>query len=182
MNWKKILLWCIGILIGGGALIASATFGLLLFLEKGNTHKTNKVAPVEETTSGESEDFNKETVNKPVEEDAVTLADGTNGHTFIANWHNFYNNTLGWGKIDTASYTEQKEAATSILQQLNGISVKNKQIENDLNSMKQNAQLVIKGDDREAMRKLHRYFHDLDIFFNGYDYNQTFGVTEFTGK
>ncbi|MGP7816415.1 hypothetical protein [Niallia sp. 01092] len=177
MNWKKILLWCFGIIIGGGALIASVSFGLLLFLEKEKAQQTGKSAAV-----GESADFTKKTVNDPVEEDVVTLADETNGHTFIADWHNFYNETLGWGKMETASYSEQKEAASSILQQLENVSVKNKKIKHDLESIQQHAQQVINGDDRDAMRLLHRYFHDLDILFNGYDYNQTFGVTEFTGQ
>ncbi|MFT8321864.1 MAG: hypothetical protein ABF649_13245 [Bacillus sp. (in: firmicutes)] len=180
MHWKKILLWSIGIIFGGGALIASITFGLLLYLEKESTQQATKTN--QEASSDNSGDVNRKTVHKPVNEDVVTLADGTNGHDFISTWHDFYNTTLGWGKIDTASYTEQKEAAAAILEQLENISVANKKIENDLDSIRQNAQQVINGDNREAMRKLHRYFHDLDIFFNGYDYSQTFGITEFTGK
>lgn len=182
MNWKKVIFWTIGIILGVGALAASVAFILLMVLERDNRAQTDNEQSVVESSSSNEEDFNTERVNEPVEEDTVVLADGTNGHSFISQWHTFYNNTLGWGKLSTASYSEQKEAADSILSDLVDVEVQNDEIANDLDSIIDLATIVSTENDRDAMRNLHRYFHDLDIYFNGYDYNQTFGLTEFTGE
>lgn len=178
MNWKKILLWGVSIILGGGAIIGASILAILLFMEKKGTLLHEKSSsPAQET-----QDFSTEVVNQPLSEDIVQLEDGTNGHKFIANWHNFYNDSLGWGKLDTANYFEQKEAASNILVELESVSIQNKQLKKDFEQIKKHAEIVTAEDNRNSIRDLHRYFHDLDIYFNGYDYKETFGITAFIGE
>lgn len=181
MNTKhKIILWSFIILLSIGIITLSTTFILNAIFSTSPLDSKNErsvVTPV--STNGE--DFDKETVNTPLEHFTVTLSDGTNGHDFISDWHDFYNDTVGWGRLETTSYEAQKEAALKIIESLNNVEVSNNQIAEDLQHIVANAQKVLQQDDRTAMRNLHRYFHDLDIYFNGYNYNQTFGITDFRG-
>ncbi|MCE4050292.1 MULTISPECIES: hypothetical protein [Bacillaceae] len=185
MQWKKMIIWLIGIVIGIGGLTASVVFAVLIFLEKDKPLESKSEKPAVSAASSQSagsEDMSTEPVHEPMDESIVTLADGSSGHDFISDWHDFYNETLGWGKLETADYTEQKEAAESILSQAENMVINNSQISADLDLIKEAANLVAANDNRDAMRSLHRYFHDLDIYFNGYDYTQTFGVTSFKGE
>lgn len=105
-----------------------------------------------------------------------------NGHDFIRYFHHFYNESLGWGRIQTASYSEQKSKAESVIYAIDNIQkVTNEDLRKDIEEIKKLAQKVTNKDDRDAMKKLHRYFHDLDIYLNGYDYDQTFKITHFKG-
>lgn len=152
---------------------------------------SNEVDTVEDdsrssVTKGASE-FSGEVVNTPVSESIVVFQDGTvsyeNGHDFIRDVHNFYNETLGWGRLESASYSEQRAKAETVIEIIDNIEeVKNEDLQKDFASIKDIAKKVTIKDDRDAMRKLHRYFHDLDIYFNGYDYHQTFQVTSFKGN
>ncbi len=188
LQWRKMIIWLIGIVIGIGGLTASVVFAVLLFLEKDKPLESKSEKPAvsaaasESEESEESEDMNTEPVNKPTDESVVTMADGSSGHDFISEWHDFYNETLGWGRLETTDYTDQKEAAESILAQAENIEIDNNEISADLDLIKEAAELVAANDNRDAMRSLHRYFHDLDIYFNGYDYSQTFGVTSYKGE
>ena len=185
LQWKKMLIWLIGIVIGIGGLTASVVFAVLIFLEKDKPLESQSEKPAVRAAaseSEESEDMSTEPVNTPTDESVVTMADGSSGHDFISEWHDFYNETLGWGKLETTDYSEQKEAAESILAQAENIEINNKDITADLALIKEAAELVAANDNRDAMRSLHRYFHDLDIYFNGYDYTQTFGVTSYKGE
>ncbi|MCU9612012.1 hypothetical protein OEV98_00380 [Caldibacillus lycopersici] len=177
----KIIFWTcfVILLIGGGG--AATYFFLTSPLENKQASDANeKVASTEKEEQEEGE--SQEVVNKPADISIVTLADGMNGHDFISNYHDFYNETLGWGRIDTASYSEQKEKAEEILQSIKGISILDDAIKEDIGQIEHYANIVLESDDRWAMRMLHRLFHDLDIYFNGYDYNQSFGVTQYRGN
>lgn len=186
LQWKKMIYWLIGIIVGVGGLTASVVFATLIFLEKDKSLKTDNdksaVSAAATKSVSDSEEMNTEAVNEPVDKSVVTLADGSSGHDFISKWHDFYNDTLGWGRLETTDYAEQQEAAESILSQAENIVIDDSNITSDLEHIKEAAKLVAAADNRDAMRSLHRYFHDLDIYFNGYDYNQTFGVTEFKGE
>ncbi|MCT2344810.1 hypothetical protein [Niallia taxi] len=186
MQWKKMIYWLIGIIVGVGGLTASVVFATLIFLEKDKSLKTDNDKPAVSAAAtksvSDSEEMSTEAVNEPVDKSVVTLADGSSGHDFISKWHDFYNDTLGWGRLETTDYAEQQEAAESILSQAENIVIDDSNITSDLEHIKEAAKLVAAADNRDAMRSLHRYFHDLDIYFNGYDYNQTFGVTEFKGE
>jgi cytochrome c556 len=179
----KFWTWTIIILLSVTAIGVSSFFIMQTFFDSNSPLQTkNERSVVKEASAEVEESFNTEKVNTPVNEEVVALADGTSGHTFISNWHDFYNETLGWGRLETTSYEEQKEAALSILKEMKDIKVSDDKIAQDMEDITANAQVIAEKDDRAAMRNLHRYFHDLDIYFNGYNYNQTFGITEFRGN
>ncbi|HWJ77253.1 MAG TPA: hypothetical protein VNR61_04140 [Niallia sp.] len=180
--WTFLIIFFLSAIIGTSILLIHTLFDkdspLQMQHEKSITSKktTNK-----EVIKEIDPEMDMEQVNQPVSEEVVVLSDGTSGHSFISTWHNFYNSTLGWGKIDTADYEEQKEAAETILSELKNVKVTNEQIAEDLKDIQTNAQVITEKADHTIYRNLHRYFHDLDIYFNGYSYNQTFGITEFRG-
>lgn len=179
----KFWTWTIIILLSVTAIGVSSFFVMQTLFDSNSPLQTkNERSVVKEASSEIEESFDTEKVNTPVNEEVVTLADGTSGHTFISTWHDFYNETLGWGRIETTSYEEQKEAAISMINEMKDIKVSDEKIAQDIKDIAANAQVVAETDDRAAMRNLHRYFHDLDIYFNGYNYNQTFGITEFRGN
>lgn len=174
MNWKII---GIGLLVT--ILLATGIGVYVYFSLENGSEKTNDSIPKETVTTESKEDIDQEVVNEPVEESILTLADGTSGHSFIAKYHQFYNQTLGWGRIETADYAEQRRAAQEILEKLEGAEINHDDLAADIESIKHYAKIVTERDDRDAMRMLHRYFHDLDIYLNGYDYSQTWDVTKF---
>lgn len=179
MSWKK-LLWIIPLIIvltGSGMWLGWR----LLAIDSVETSVDTRPS----VTKG-SEDTTGEVVNTPVSESIVVFNESDspykNGHDFISQTHKFYNETLGWGGLETASYSDQKEKAESIIKIINTIQeLKNEELKNDFEDIRTLAERVVQKDDRKAMRSLHRYFHDLDIYFNGYDYHQTFQVTAFKG-
>ncbi|WP_427036536.1 hypothetical protein [Cytobacillus pseudoceanisediminis] len=129
-----------------------------------------------------SKDVDKTVVNEPIEKGVVKIGEGEDAHEFIAEWHTFYNDTLGWGGTQTYNYKVQRNNAKVILRTLEDVTVKNDKIAEDFKQIKYFASLVAQDDELSAMIELHRLFHDLDIYFNGYDYDQTFGVTKFRGN
>jgi len=137
-----------------------------------------------ESSNQASRDFSKDVVNSPVSEKIVKMNSNQyqNGHEFISYYHEFYNETLCYGRIEIANYSNQKGAAKEIIETLKNIEVQNDKLKEDFQQIEKYAQKVVEKDDRNAMRMLHRLFHDLDIYFNGYSYNTTFGVTKFKGN
>ena len=179
----KFWTWTMIILLSVTAISVSSFFVMqALFDKKSPLQTENERSVVKQASTETEENFDTKQVNTPVDEEVVVLTNGTSGHTFISNWHDFYNESLGWGRLETTSYEKQKEAALSILDGLKDIKVADEQIAEDINDIATNAKVVAQKDDRVAMRNLHRYFHDLDIYFNGYNYDQTFGITEFRGN
>jgi len=171
--------WKIGVLIGGLIIIALSTSYFLFF----DHHETANTNLGDDSLQKQNiDEMNENVVNPPADESVVTMGNGKDGHQFIRTYHNFYNDTLGWGRLATADYNLQVEKAKEILQLLDGAVITNEKIAEDFYSIKKTAEIVVEKDDREAMRKLHRLFHDLDIYFNGYDYKQTFGVTKYRGE
>lgn len=173
MKWK--IAGVLAVILFAGGIGAFVYFSLV----NGNELKINSVPGDTDVAQESEEDIDQEVVNEPVDQSILTLADGTDGHTFIAQYHKFYNETLGWGRIDIADYDEQKQVAQQILHKLEGSEVNHPDLAKDIEAIKHYAHIVIERDDRDAMRMLHRYFHDLDIYLNGYDYKQTWDVTNF---
>jgi hypothetical protein len=103
---------------------------------------------------------------------------------FIASNHTFYNETLGWGRDRKVSWPKQKEQADLIVTSLKKISAENKDLQTDLDTIASLAKTVQSGTrEKDALIKLHRYFHDLDIGFNDYkDTTDYFDVTEYKGE
>lgn len=135
------------------------------------------------TIEENSEDFSEEVVNERTKEDIVVFAasEFENGHDFIDEFHDFYNTTLCWGRVETADYKDQQETALRIVEAFKGVKIQDKRLSEDFISIENTAKQVIDSDNRDAMIKLHRLFHDLDIYFNGYSKDDTFGVTEYKG-
>lgn len=180
MSWKKWLLVIPLLLILVGLGIWT---GWTLMSAAGTTESGDNGRPAATQAEGE---LSGEVVNTPVADDAVVFKNADipfkNSHDFISKTHTFYNETLGWGRIERASYEEQKKRAESILQVIDHIQeVKMEELQKDFDQIKALAETVTIKDDRKAIRDLHRYFHDLDIYFNGYDYHETFQVTSFKG-
>lgn len=132
----------------------------------------------------DEEELDEKVVNDPVRKDIIVFAsnDYDDGHQFISEFHDFYNDTLGWGRIASANYDVQKSKANEILAVLEGVEVHNENLKKDFEQIVFYAEKVTQSNDKESMKKLHRLFHDLDIYFNGYSYNQTFGITNFKGE
>lgn len=181
-----------GIVLGIFVIIGGA---YLTFLIMNNAKKYEETTGVENRKRVEAmeemreESFEKggestEVVNEPVDKSIVTMADGSDGHSFVTKYHNFYNDTLTYGKLESNAYDyeRQAEAAKEILSALNGLQTTNDQLKADFEKIKYEASLVAEEDQPNMLRQLHRLFHDLDIYFNGYSYHQTWGVTDFTGE
>jgi len=101
--------------------------------------------------------------------------------SFISKFHEKYNQSLGWGGIDSIKWDEQRKLATEINSILAGIQTDNEELQADFQAISSYADTVVNGKkNKDALLKLHRYFHDLDIEFNGYKQtNDYFDVTEY---
>lgn len=180
MNWKKVLGWGFGIVIFVVGIISSSYFLLSWGEKPAEQTSTNSENQVESTTMN-SENFD-EVVHTPADQSIITMANGSDGHSFIAKYHKFYNDSLGWNRIHSADYDEQVKVAKEIIEQIDGAQINNEKLANDLATIKDLAESLISKESRQTMRKLHRYFHDLDIYLNGYDRASTFGYTEYKGE
>lgn len=175
----KKLLWIIPMVLIIGAIAGWIGWMLMDAADSGMNKKTEQVS------SSTDEDISKEVVNDPVPESIIVFTSDDvpfrSGHHFISDLHEFYNNTLCWGRLETADYSRQAEKARLIIEVIKHTRTEDKYMKQDLDTIMSLAQRVTQQDDRRAMRDLHRYFHDLDIYFNGYAYHQTFGITSFRG-
>ncbi|KKK37282.1 hypothetical protein WQ57_15130 [Mesobacillus campisalis] len=103
---------------------------------------------------------------------------------FIDHYHKEYNDSLGWGGIDTVDWPEQKKIAEEILGVMTEVETDHPALQKDLKQIQGYAQAVESGaKDKQTLLKLHRYFHDLDVEFN--DYRETrdyYDVTEYKRK
>jgi len=158
-----------------GIIVAILAFSLMLASCTGMLKDINE-AQVEE---------NLEVVNEPLEEDVATITHDNkeeSAHSFVRHFHNFYNNTVCYDKINSLDMVEQMEALDEILATLKVIKTKNADLKADFDRIGELAREAKENkDDPDLMnyKLLHRYFHDLDIYFNGYDYSQTWGVTTY---
>jgi len=100
---------------------------------------------------------------------------------FIANKHEFYNETAGYGGINNLDWTEQTEAASEVIHYIDEHidSVSNEALHQDLHTIRNLASNVMEEEEPELVRDLHRYFHDLDIALNSYtEYDRIWNVTQ----
>ena len=180
MKGKKWILVSTLLLLG----IAGTSWSGWTFFSSANVaepRNSDTITKTEKAIEEESEDFSTDVVNEPASKDVVVFSSNVyeNGHDFIAEFHDFYNNTLCWGRVKTADYKDQKDTALRIVEAFTSVEVNDERLYDDFESIENAAKQVIASDDREAMVILHRLFHDLDIHFNGYSKDNIFGVTEF---
>lgn len=100
---------------------------------------------------------------------------------FVSNSHDFYNDTTGYGDIESLDWDKQQERAGKILTSLDELlpNVKDKDLRSDLQRIQELAAKVKDNNDKEKVRYLHRIFHDLDIALNNYKaYDRIWNVTE----
>ena len=88
------------VIIGGAYLTFSIMNNAKKYEETTGVENRKRVEAMEEMRE---ESFEKggestEVVNEPVDKSIVTMADGSDGHSFVTKYHNFYNDTLTYGK------------------------------------------------------------------------------------
>ncbi|MGG3556257.1 hypothetical protein ABES23_06085 [Peribacillus frigoritolerans] len=110
------------------------------------------------------------------------LAEGYDGHSFVNQYHYFYNESICYGKLNEADYQDQKIAAEQILLIIEDRQISDKDLAADFDQIERYASYVIDGDDRGSMKKLHRLFHDLDFYMNGKQAEYTWGITDYRGE
>ncbi|MFC3884161.1 hypothetical protein ACFOU2_11925 [Bacillus songklensis] len=105
----------------------------------------------------------------------------TNVGDFISYFHDFYNETACYGRLDSLNWEEQKAAAENMLYSLGSLKVDNKDLSKDFKEIaKMASEIKNDGKKKATIKKLHRYFHDLDIHYNDYQGStEVFKITEF---
>ncbi|WP_226642073.1 hypothetical protein [Mesobacillus subterraneus] len=100
---------------------------------------------------------------------------------FIHEFHTKYNDTLGWGRIDKVDWEEQREIASEVISVLTTVETDNTALQADFATISSYSKIIKEGKkEKKTLLQLHRYFHDLDIEFNGYnDTSDYFNITEY---
>ncbi|TXC92159.1 hypothetical protein FS935_07195 [Metabacillus litoralis] len=165
------------------SVLTIASYKGLEYFTSTKAHEKDLAKVTEKSNPDSIDDVSTEIVNEPASKDVVVFSTSEyeDGHDFITDLHEFYNDTLCWGRVNTADYKKQQEKALHIVSIFKEIEVKDEKLYEDFISIENTAKKIIDSDDREAMIKLHRLFHDLDIYFNGYSEDHTFGVTSYKG-
>ncbi len=131
--------------------------------------------------SGSEEPISKETKEKVHQVNETVGKSHQDVGEFVSNTHDFYNNTTGYGDIESLDWDQQQERAKQILTSLEKLlpSVKNEPLKQDLQRIQNLANAVKDEKDKEKVRYLHRMFHDLDIALNNYKaYDRIWNVTQ----
>lgn len=159
------------------AAIFLLAFGLYVGYSSWETKNHEDVRKIREAVAAsndENEDiavFQQESVKKDFKSVGI----------FISKFHQNYNQSLGWGGIDSVKWEAQRETAAEINSILKSIQTDNGDLQADFEAISKYAKTIEGGErDKKALLKLHRYFHDLDIEVNGYKKtNDYFDVTEY---
>lgn len=127
----------------------------------------------------ESENVSGETL-KNVEHVQQTIGrDHRNVGEFVSDMHAFYNQTTGYGRIDSINWIEHQQKAEQINTTIKGLKVKHDPLKKDLQHIQELAEQVLDTKKQTDVRDLHRMFHDLDIALNHYNgYDKIWHVTE----
>ncbi|OCA86860.1 hypothetical protein F7984_09045 [Pradoshia sp. D12] len=104
----------------------------------------------------------------------------------IAEYHAKYNDLTGYGSIEELDMSEAKSLSAILEKDTNEIisqGIENKKVSEDFKQIHAIAKATKNKADKEQIRLIHRYFHDLDIAINQYnDTKDVFGVTKTLGK
>ena len=102
-----------------------------------------------------------------------------NESELIQQAHHFYNQTAGWGRIDSLNWEEQQQFCQILLNSLDVIKEKESLVK-DFEHIRSLATFIIEKDrDKQNVVMLHRIFHDLDIDMNNYENEDYFEVTNY---
>lgn len=119
---------------------------------------------------------------------------------FIDTNHEFFNETLGWGRYKNVNWDQQKERADQIIEEVTVLLPKiEKQIQTmmeeklltdvaidddprdlklDFNMIQALLEIATKNQDVQGLIYAHRVFHDLDVEWNGYT-SHKFGMSSY---
>ena len=132
----------------------------------------------------QSDKQSRETIEQIKENPPENIAD--QAHTLIAEYHEKYNKLTGYGSINGLNENEAKSISALLekdMEQVINQGVDNPKLAEDFDHILELAKATKNNADKEQVRLLHRYFHDLDIAVNQYDQtNDVFGVTKTLGK
>ena len=178
-NKKRIFGWfgwsMVGVFLVIGissTILFSDLFGLNIFGSQ------NNINDEEEAQAEQISDEMNELVERTRETVGKTYK---NVGEFVSEKHAFYNDTTGYGAINSLNWEDQFQQAKNVEEKINDLlqTVENEPLKKDLSKIQQLAQRVQKEKDATIIRDLHRMFHDLDIALNDYSqYDKIWDVTE----
>ncbi|WP_070121848.1 hypothetical protein [Bacillus marinisedimentorum] len=165
---KKSLFWTIIISM---TILAVSSFSIYTMMATGSGEE------IDEGTG------NNNTVSKEkVEEIQATIGkQNQDVGRFVAKTHDFYNETLGYGGINSVNWNEQREMARNVTVKTKEFvsSVGSKNLKTDLKDIQRISEAVMDEEQKSHILELHRYFHDLDIALNNYGgFDRIWGVTK----
>ncbi|WP_078409411.1 hypothetical protein [Priestia abyssalis] len=131
--------------------------------------------------SGKDAAIQPETTKATMLDSVKDLEEFTDEGEFIAYFHHFYNETVCYGRVNSLNWEEQAAAASAILHSLTSLKPANEDLAKDFKNIAKLVQEIENNEkDKSNVKTLHRYFHDLDIHYNGYaESSQVFRVTKF---
>ncbi|WP_071394599.1 hypothetical protein [Bacillus tuaregi] len=98
---------------------------------------------------------------------------------FIQKGHQFYNDTAGWGRIESLNWGDQQKFAQLLLDSIEQLE-ENEALQKDFSHIQSLAIFIVENsNDKDHVLLLHRIFHDLDIDFNQYEHEDYFDVTQY---
>lgn len=132
--------------------------------------------------SGHTIDPNDEELLESIEEVQATVGDDQETVSdFIAQMHQFYNETTGYGAINSLDWEEQRKHAKEVVEAVDEhlSDIDDEALVKDLKYIKKLAEEALEYEKKSSIRDLHRMFHDLDVALNNYDeYDKIWNVTE----
>lgn len=121
----------------------------------------------------------KELINNPVNQ---PIGVDINVKNLIAETHAKYNELTGYGAIDQLDSDKAIQLSNRVKTESSQAlkhGIKDKRLNEDFSAIQKIAAKTSEQPEKEKVRLLHRYFHDLDIAVNRYkDTNTVFGVTK----
>ncbi len=169
------------VVLAGSLLFFSNLFHLDLTAFFDRDQQKTVAKEEKDKTDNNKEAKAKETVDKVEEvQDTVGQSHKEIGK-FVSDMHDFYNETTGYGAINSLDWDEQTKQAEKVSVGIDEeiTSVKSDVLRTDLEHIKQTADTVLSKKTTDSVRNLHRLFHDLDIALNDYNgYDKIWGVTE----
>lgn len=138
--------------------------------------------PISSETDEEQDEFASKKTLEQVEKIQETVGKKHEDiGKFVSDIHNFYNETTGYGRIDSLNWEQQKKKAKEIANELQekAAKIENKSLERDIEEILNLTKDIQDKKETSVVRALHRMFHDLDIALNSYnESDKIWGVTE----
>ncbi|MFD2924481.1 hypothetical protein [Halobacillus naozhouensis] len=171
MTFKRTM-WTLGI-------IAFLVLGVFVYLVVSDIMTKEEVAS--ESNQTEEAESGKVSTEKIEETQATVGEDNKDVGKFVSKTHDFYNDTTGYGAINSLDWKKQREKARTILSEVKSLkaNVTSESLIVDLEEIESYASAALEEKDKETIRNLHRMFHDLDIALNSYSgTDKVWGITE----